>query len=256
MSDINKLLEIMVRLRNPQEGCPWDIEQDFASIAPYTIEEAYEVADAIDRNAFAELRDELGDLLFQVVFHARMAEEAGHFDFSEVVEAINDKMIRRHPHVFADATVSDVAEQSQRWELAKRAEQRSDRGLLDDIAIGLPALLRAAKLGKRASSVGFDWSALAPVRNKIDEELAELDAVIDTNGAGAEEELGDLLFAAVNLARHLGVDAENALRKANLKFARRFGFIEQQLLERGVTLNDASLDQMEALWDEAKDQGL
>jgi nucleoside triphosphate diphosphatase len=258
---IERLLGVMARLRDPHGGCPWDLEQDFASIAPYTIEEAYEVADAIARGDLEHLKDELGDLLLQVVYHAQMAKEAGLFDFEQVAAAIADKMVRRHPHVFGTAEVASARAQSHAWDAAKAAE-RADKAeaaggthaILDDVPLGLPALLRAAKLQRRAARVGFDWPEAAQVLDKIEEEIAELRAELE-DGASAErlsDEIGDLLFAAVNLARHLDVDAEAALRQANDKFERRFRAIEQALRARGRRLEDASLDEMEALWQEAK----
>jgi nucleoside triphosphate diphosphatase len=258
---IERLLGVMARLRDPHGGCPWDLEQDFASIAPHTIEEAYEVADAIARNDLGHLKDELGDLLLQVVYHAQMAKEAGLFDFEQVAAAIADKMVRRHPHVFGTAEVASARAQSHAWDAAKAAE-RADKaeaaggthGILDDVPLGLPALLRAAKLQRRAARVGFDWPEAAQVLDKIEEEIAELRAELE-DGASAErlsDEIGDLLFAAVNLGRHLDVDAEAALRQANAKFERRFRAIEQALRARGRRLEDASLDEMEALWQEAK----
>lgn len=256
----------MERLRDPETGCPWDVEQNFASIAPYTIEEAYEVADAIERNDMADLTDELGDLLLQVVFHARMAEEAGLFAFGDVVHAITKKMIRRHPHVFGDENARGKKLAKGMWEKikheekAEKASQRLEAGieapsssLLDDVPRGQPALMRALKLQKRAATVGFDWGEALPILNKIEEEIGELRQAID--GAKQNEisdEFGDLLFALVNLGRHLNVDAEDALEGTNLKFKNRFSFIEQQLLKRGSSIEDANLDEMEALWQEAK----
>jgi MazG family protein len=251
----------MARLRDPVGGCPWDLEQDFASIAPYTIEEAYEVADAIARGDLEHLKDELGDLLLQVVYHAQMAEEAGLFDFDQVADAIADKMIRRHPHVFGAATVGSARAQSHAWEAVKAAERadkadaaQSDHGVLDDVPLALPALVRAAKLQRRAARVGFDWPEPGQVFEKIEEEIAELRAELggSTSGDRLGDEIGDLLFAVVNLARHLAVDGESALRQANAKFERRFGAIEDALRARGRRLEDASLDEMEALWQQAK----
>jgi nucleoside triphosphate diphosphatase len=258
---IERLLWVMARLRDPDAGCPWDLEQDFASIAPYTIEEAYEVADAIARGDLEHLKDELGDLLLQVVYHAQMAKEAGRFDFEQVAAAIADKMVRRHPHVFGTAEVESARAQSHAWETAKAAERAGkaeaaggDHEILDDVPLALPALVRAAKLQWRAARVGFDWPEVAQVLDKLDEEIAEIRAELE-QGAGAErlrDEIGDLLFAAVNLARHLDVDAEAALRQANAKFERRFRAIEEALRARGRRLEKASLDEMEALWREAK----
>jgi tetrapyrrole methylase family protein/MazG family protein/ATP diphosphatase len=253
---IDRLLAIMARLRDPDAGCPWDQEQTFATIAPYTIEEAYEVADAIERGDLADLKDELGDLLLQVVFHSRMAEEAGEFAFEDVVRAVNDKMIRRHPHVFADETYGSLAEQKAGWE-ALKAEERGRKGraasLLDDVPTGLPALTRAVKLSKRAARVGFVWPSVKEVLEKLHEEVEELEAEI---GAGdlekARQEMGDVLFVVANLARTLDVDPEDALRYANAKFARRFRYIEEALAERGKTPEQSDLAEMDALWDEAK----
>jgi ATP diphosphatase len=255
-TDVSTLLDIMRRLRDPKSGCPWDIEQTFATIAPYTIEEAYEVAGAIEDADWSALKDELGDLLLQVVFHARMAEERNLFAFGDVVTAIVDKMTRRHPHVFGGAAGIDNAEaQTVAWEEHKKRE-RSERagGLLDDVPLALPALLRAVKLQKRASSVGFDWDSAPKVVEKIAEEARE---IVEAQEAGAsaeklEEEVGDLLFAAANLARHLKVDPEAALRAANAKFMRRFKIIEQTLAARGQALEAASLAEMEAIWQAAK----
>jgi MazG family protein len=254
--DIHKLIDVMAALRNPQGGCPWDIEQDFSTIAPYTIEEAYEVADAIERGELDELRDELGDLLFQVTFHARMAEEQGLFNFDEVVAAIVEKMIRRHPHVFADEEVADAEEQTRAWE-AQKARERKEKGqhasLLDGVTLGLPALSRADKLQRRAARAGFDWPEITPVFDKIHEEIEEVRAELDGDDHQAlEGEIGDLLFACTNLARHAGVDPEQALRSANNKFVRRFHHVEQSLAEQGSSLEDADLERMDALWNEAK----
>jgi len=257
--DIRELLRVMAALRDPEGGCPWDREQDFSTIAPYTIEEAYEVADAIARNDMDELRDELGDLLFQVVFHARMAEEAGEFAFGDVVRAIVEKMIRRHPHVFADEEEADAEEQTRAWEelKAKERKAKSQHSLLDGIALGLPALNRAQKLQKRAARAGFDWPAIDGVLDKIHEEIDEVKAEIEKGDSKAlEAELGDLLFACVNLARYAGIDAENALRHTNEKFERRFRHVEQGTLAKGKSLEDSSLDEMDALWNEAKEKGI
>ena len=251
-----RLLEIMRRLRDPETGCPWDIEQDFATIAPYTIEEAYEVADAIERKAWDELRGELGDLLFQAVYHAQMAREAGHFGFGDVVRSICDKMIARHPHVFGDESRDKSAEQQTRdWERVKAAERASGpaRGALDGVALGLPALLRALKLQNRAARVGFDWPSTDEVLDKIVEEARELVEARDTlSGAETFEEFGDLLFVVANLARHLKIDPEAALRAANAKFTRRFRAIEAELAMRGKRPEDSDLAEMDALWNAAK----
>ncbi len=256
-ASIEDLLEIMRRLRDPASGCPWDREQTFATIAPYTIEEAYEVAGSIEDEDWPALKDELGDLLFQVVFHARMAEELGAFDFADVVAAVCEKMLRRHPHVFAAAGgISDAEAQTAAWEEHKRRERaaKPGQGLLDDVPRALPALSRAVKLQKRASTVGFDWDSAPKVVEKIVEEAGEI-AQAHAAGAGAEkiaEEFGDLLFAAANLARHMKIDPEAALRGANAKFTRRFKAIETALAAKGRTTAEASLEEMEALWQEAK----
>jgi ATP diphosphatase len=256
MSDISRLLDIMARLRNPDGGCPWDLEQDFASIAPYTIEEAYEVAGAIEDQDWPALKDELGDLLLQVVFHARMAEEKQLFDFGDVVDAITDKMLRRHPHVFERRAGIDSAEaQIVAWEEHKKKERGEKQlGLLDDVPRALPALLRAVKLQKRAASVGFDWNSPHKVVEKIAEEAREIVEAQESGAAAAklEEEFGDLLFAVANLARHLKIEPETALRAANAKFIRRFAHIESELTKRGTQPSAATLDEMEALWQDAK----
>ena len=251
VSPVEALREVMRRLRDPQTGCPWDLEQDFASIAPYTIEEAYEVADAIERGAMDELRGELGDLLLQVVFHAQMAEEAGQFNFDDVAQAITDKMIRRHGHVFKDATATDAAAVKQSWEATKAAERGEDASALDGVAKTLPALMRAQKLAARASRVGFDWSAPEQVQAKLDEELAELASADRTDQGAIHEEMGDVLFCAVNLARHHGVDAEAALRDANAKFERRFRYVESKV-DVGAPTDAAKQAAMEAAWEAAK----
>jgi tetrapyrrole methylase family protein/MazG family protein/ATP diphosphatase len=253
---IEDLLEIMARLRTPEGGCPWDLEQTFATIAPYTIEEAYEVADAIAANAPEKLRDELGDLLFQVAFHSRMAQEAGLFEFADVVAAICDKMTRRHPHVFGDATVATSAEQTRAWEEFKQRERSAEgsRSILDGIARGLPALSLASKVGKRTASVGFDWRDWRGARAKVDEELRELDALGADPARSAEitAELGDVLLALVNLARHLDVDPEAALRASNARFEQRFRHLEQQARESGRQLQDLDASELDTLWDAAK----
>ena len=256
MSPTDRLKGIMVRLRDPEGGCPWDVEQTFATIAPYTIEEAYEVADAIERGDMGELKGELGDLLFQVVFHARMAEEQGLFAFDDVADAMSDKLIRRHPHVFGeeDAQISGPA-QKLRWEDIKAAERasKSQHGVLDDVPVGLPALHRAAKLTKRAARVGFDWPSTDEVFDKLDEEVAELRVEIAAGDLDkAREEMGDLLFVVANLARKLGVEPEDALRGANAKFVRRFGFIEAELAKDGRTPEQSDRAEMDGLWDAAK----
>ena len=252
---IDALLEVMARLRSPDGGCPWDLEQNFRTIAPYTIEEAYEVADAIERGDMAALKDELGDLLFQSVFHAQMAKEEGLFTFGDVAEAIAEKMRRRHPHVFGGDTVRTAEEQTAAWETQK-AEERAAKGaagLLDDVPAGLPGLTRAVKLQKRAGRVGFDWPDARSVLDKIAEETEELnEAMTSGDKDHIEEEFGDLLFVLANLSRHLDIDPESALRRANEKFIRRFKHIEKTFAARGERLADASLDAMEAVWDEAK----
>ncbi|EEB69697.1 nucleoside triphosphate pyrophosphohydrolase [Phaeobacter italicus] len=253
---IERLLEIMRRLRDPEGGCPWDIEQDFASIAPYTIEEAYEVADAIEREAWDELKGELGDLLFQSVFHAQMAAEAGHFTFQDVVTTMSNKMVSRHPHVFGDESREKSAEQQTAdWEAIKAAERagKAQQGTLDGVAVGLPALLRAYKLQKRAARVGFDWPTTNEVIDKIAEEAAELVEARDSLSQDeVEEEFGDLMFVMANLGRHLGVEPEAALRRANAKFIRRFEGVEAKLAARGKRPEDSDLAEMDALWDEVK----
>jgi ATP diphosphatase len=252
---LRRLLAIMDRLRDPDGGCPWDLEQSFETIAPYTIEEAYEVRDAIQGGDRQALKDEVGDLLFQVVFHARMAAEEGSFDFAAVADAISDKMERRHPHVFGVARIADAAAQTDAWERHKAAERaaKDQNSLLDDVPRALPALQRAQKLSKRAARVGFDWPDLGPVLDKIDEERGELkDAIATGNRARIADELGDVLFAYANLARHLDLDAEEALRGSNDKFYRRFRYIELELQKEGRPIADAGLDAMEALWQQAK----
>ena len=263
--DISGLLEIMAQLRTPGSGCPWDLEQNFSTIAPYTIEEAYEVADAIARGDLDDLRDELGDLLLQVVFHARMAEEQHAFSFGDVVEAITRKMIRRHPHVFADSsgrlTPSDVKGEWDRIKAEEKAEraarrppeQPSHKSLLSSVKAGQPALSRAMELQRKASSVGFDWNDPRAVLHKIREEADEIEVALDRGDADeVAGETGDLLFALVNLARHVGADPEMALRGTNAKFERRFGYIERALAAQGRAMDGASLEEMDALWNEAK----
>lgn len=248
----------MAALRDPETGCPWDREQDFASIAPYTIEEAYEVADAIGKSDPAALRDELGDLLFQVVYHARMAEERGWFGLEDVAAGISEKMIRRHPHVFGDAAARDAAAQTGAWEADKARERaaRAEWGVLDGIATTLPALMRARKLANRAARVGFDWPDAMAVLDKLDEETDELRAELDgADPARIEDELGDMFFVMVNLARKLGCDAEQALARANAKFERRFRAVEARLAAEGRTPAEAGLDGMEAAWQAVKREG-
>ena len=255
MSDIKNLLEIMDGLRDPDTGCPWDLEQDFSTIAPYTIEEAYEVADAIARNDMPALCDELGDLLFQVVFYARMAKETGAFEFGDIVDGICNKMLRRHPHVFGSDEERAAGLRDGSWERIKAEErgQQDEGGALGGVARSLPALKRAQKLGKRAARVGFDWPDSSGVHDKIVEELDELEeAVGNGEPAQVEEEFGDLLFAMVNLARHLGVDAEKALMGANFKFEQRFGEMEKAIAESGGRLQDHSLESLDEEWRAAK----
>jgi ATP diphosphatase len=257
--DIGRLLEIMAALRTPETGCPWDLAQNFSTIAPYTLEEAYEVADAIARDDLADLKDELGDLLLQVVFHARMAEEQGAFDFGAVVQAITEKLIRRHPHVFADETSRTPHAVEGLWERIKAEEKATNKadqtGALTGIPVALPALSRALKLQMKASKVGFDWNDPRAVLRKIREEANEIEAELDRpemNKAATAGEVGDLLFAVVNLARHLDADPEAVLRRTNLKFERRFAAIERALAAQGKAPQQASLAEMDALWNEAK----
>ncbi|MGA2951012.1 MAG: nucleoside triphosphate pyrophosphohydrolase [Caulobacteraceae bacterium] len=251
---IARLLAVMAALRDPAHGCAWDLEQTFATIAPYTIEEAYEVADAIERRDMNDLKEELGDLLLQVVFHSRMAEEAGDFAFDDVAGAIADKMVRRHPHVFGDAVVESAADQTRAWEALKAAE-RADKGVgwLDAVAVTLPALTRATKLASRAARVGFVWATTEDILAKLREEVAELEAEVAAGELDkARAELGDVLFVCANIARALEVDPEEALRGTNAKFVRRFRYIENKLAERGQTPGQSDLAAMDALWDEAK----
>ena len=260
MTQTQRLLEIMARLRDPEGGCPWDRQQTFRTIAPYTVEEAYEVADAIERDDLVALREELGDLLLQVVYHARMAEEAGLFGFEDVAAGIGDKLVTRHPHVFGDADIKDAAQQTEDWEARKAGERaaKSQAGVLDGVPVGLPSLTRAEKLQKRAARVGFDWPELAPVFGKIREELTELEREVSEHSAAARltDELGDVLFAVANLARKLGVDPEQALRGTNRKFERRFQHVETRLAEQGKKPEQATLEEMDGYWDEAKARGL
>ncbi|MEM5500892.1 nucleoside triphosphate pyrophosphohydrolase [Ahrensia kielensis] len=265
-NDIKRLIDIMARLRDPQNGCAWDVEQTFETIMPYTIEEAYEVADAIERGDMDDLADELGDLLLQVVYHARIAEEAGLFAFGDVVHAVTDKMIRRHPHVFGPENTRSMTMAKGMWEKVKaqekaaKAQRQLESGviekrpsLLDDVPRVQPSLMRALKMQKKAATVGFDWSEAEPILDKISEEMEELrEAMQSKDQSHIAEEYGDLLFAMVNLGRHLGIEAETALAGTNLKFSRRFAFIEDQLEQQGKPIKDASLDEMEALWQLAK----
>src|SRR4051795_4229617 len=256
--DVGRLVEIMAALRTPETGCPWDLQQDFASIAPYTIEEAYEVADAIERGNFDDLKDELGDLLLQVVFHARMAEERGVFDFRAVVEAITSKLLRRHPHVFGDLGPHSPADVEELWARIKAEEKRARgapqlAGVLANVPVALPALTRALKLQEKASSVGFDWHDARAVLAKIREEADEIEhALAKGDDREVASEIGDLLFAVVNLARHASTDPEATLRRTNAKFERRFRFIEEKLAARGCNPAESSLEEMVRLWDEAK----
>lgn len=267
--DISRLIEIMARLRDPETGCPWDVEQDFSSIAPYTIEEAYEVADAIERDDMVDLKEELGDLLLQPVYHAQLAAEAGHFDFDDVVLGITQKLLRRHPHVFGDEDARKAKSAKHVWErikteeAAEKAAERKALGqeistasILDNVPGVLPALTRAEKLQTKAAMVGFDWPELQPVMDKIEEEWGELGAEIENrntdNAAKVAEEFGDFLFSVVNLGRHLGIDPEHALRQTNAKFVRRFQHIEGTLSAEKRDIDSASLDEMEAIWQSAK----
>lgn len=261
--DLATLLDIMARLRDPVNGCPWDIEQDFKSIRHYTIEEAYEVADAIEREDYEDLRDELGDLILQPVYHAQMASEAGLFDIGDVIFSVTEKLIRRHPHVFGDDDPGNAVSTEKRWEnikAAERAQKAARRGadkppsLLDDVPVGLPALARAGKLAKRAARVGFDWPDTASVIAKIDEELDETrEAIAHGSGERQAEEIGDLLFAAANLARHAGIDPEAALRDANAKFVRRFEHVEARCREDGIDIAEAGLERLDGYWNEIRE---
>lgn len=259
--DLSRLIEIMAALRNPVGGCPWDLEQDFASIRHYTIEEAYEVADAIEREDFDDLREELGDLLLQPIYHAQMASEAGYFDIGDVIQAITEKLIRRHPHVFGEEAARNAEMAKGQWEAIKveeRAAKAARKGdatpsLLDDVPQVLPALARAEKLTKRAAKVGFDWPDLSAVRAKVEEELAEVvEAEASGDAAAVHEEIGDLLFAVANLARKAGVDAEGALRDANLKFTRRFHHVEARCREDGIAPAEAGLERLDGYWNEIR----
>lgn len=258
---MERLLAIMARLRDEQDGCPWDREQTFETIAPYTVEEAYEVVDAIERGDLQDLKEELGDLLLQVVFHSRMAEERGAFAFEDVARAINDKMVRRHPHVFGDESYASLAHQKAGWEALKTAERASkeQRGkdqtasLLDDVPVALPGLTRAVKLSKRAATVGFVWPTVQDVVLKLHEEVGEMLAEIEAGDLEkARHEIGDVLFVVANLARSLDVDPEDAIRYTNAKFVRRFRYVEQRLAERGRRPEQSDLGEMDGLWDEAK----
>ena len=257
LAQLDRIIDIMRRLRDPESGCPWDVEQDFSTIAPYTIEEAYEVADAVQREDTDDIRDELGDLLLQVIFQSRIAEEAGLFTLADVARSISDKMIDRHPHVFADEDRPQIEEQSGRWEAIKAAERakRGKTGVLDDIAAGLPPMLRALKLQKRAARVGFDWTQMDDIIDKLHEETAELRSEVARDKVDQDrviDEVGDVLFVAVNLARRAGVDPETALMGCNSKFERRFRYIEKETEKNGNSIHDLTLDEMETLWQEAK----
>jgi ATP diphosphatase len=247
---ISTLLNIMRQLRDPHSGCPWDQQQNFLSIAPYTLEEAYEVVDAIESGQPDSLKDELGDLVFQVVFHAQLASEAGWFDFEDVVQGICDKLVRRHPHVFADAVVNDAETQTLEWERLKQQERGEQVSQLDGVPVALPALLRAGKLQRRAARAGFDWPDINGVFDKVAEELDELRGAlaVPADLEAVHEEAGDLLFAVVNLLRHAGIDAESALRDGNRKFERRFRAVEQCCAENGCSVGDAGIDLLEAYW--------
>ncbi|WP_419901540.1 nucleoside triphosphate pyrophosphohydrolase [Kiloniella sp.] len=258
---IDRLIQLMADLRDPNGGCPWDIEQTFQTIAPYTIEEAYEVADAIEKNDHNSLKDELGDLLLQVVYHARIAEDNKLFDFEDIAQAITEKMVNRHPHVYGDVSHNNVAEQALAWEDLKAKERvikqgKEEESILDGITVGLPAATRAVKLQKRAARVGFDWPDLSPVIDKIHEEIEELKEVLDQKKSidmdRAEDELGDVLFSVVNLARHLDLDPEQALRRTNQKFEKRFRGVETALKKKEQQIEDVGLETMEKLWNEQK----
>lgn len=253
---LERLLAIMARLRDANDGCPWDLAQTFATIAPYTVEEAYEVADAIERHDLADLKDELGDLLLQVVFHSRIAEEQGAFAFDDVARAINDKMVRRHPHVFGDESYASPDAQKAGWDALKAAERRDKdaaAGLLDDVPVGLPGLTRAVKLSKRAASVGFVWPTVQDVVTKLHEEVGEMLAEVEAGDLDkARDEIGDVLFVVANLARTLDLDPEDAIRTTNAKFVRRFRYVEARLADRGRTPHQSDLAEMDALWDEVR----
>jgi ATP diphosphatase len=264
---IEDLLAVMARLRDPDNGCPWDLQQTFQTIVPSTLEECYELADAIEHEDYAHVREELGDVLFQVIFYSQMGSERDLFRFDDVVHGLVDKLLRRHPHVFADGTIEgaakaadiDEAEVKRRWEAIKAEEraQKTRHGVLDDVPLAMPAIVRAQKLQKRAANVGFDWPSAGPVFDKLREEIAEIEQALEHGTADdVEDEVGDLLFVVVNLARHLHVDAETALRRSNRKFERRFRFIEQQLADAGKTPALSSLPEMDSLWDLAKTRGL
>ncbi|HFD31366.1 MAG TPA: nucleoside triphosphate pyrophosphohydrolase [Gammaproteobacteria bacterium] len=262
MQSIQQLIDIMRALRDPESGCPWDLEQDFQSLIPFTIEEAYEVADAIERNDIGDIKSELGDLLFQIIFYCQLADEQQAFDFNDVVQSINDKLTRRHPHVFADATVKDSAAQTKEWEKIKQQERKTKAASssatlshLDDVSRTLPSLMRAEKLQKRAAKEGFDWPNIKGVMAKVIEELDEVQQELDAKKIEQdklENEIGDLFFSCINLSRHAGVDAEQSLRKANLKFERRFRSLEKLAEEKNKQINDMTADELESLWQEVK----
>jgi MazG family protein len=261
MNDVSKLTKIMEQLRDPKKGCPWDLEQNFSTIAPHTIEEAYEVVDAIEHHDMEHLREELGDLLFQVVFHSQLAKEAGHFNFDDVVEAIATKMIFRHPHIFGDQVIETAKEQEHAWELFKQQE-RSAKGVvhesvLEGVPVGLPSMIRAVKLQKKAAKVGFDWPDVEGAFGKLREEIEELQEEIKQgmHHSKVEEELGDVLFSLLNVARKLKIDPDAALRGTNRKFETRFSYMEKQLKARGTSVDNSDLATMDALWDEAKKGG-
>ncbi|MBV1888795.1 MAG: nucleoside triphosphate pyrophosphohydrolase [Proteobacteria bacterium] len=255
MNNIRRLLDIMAQLRDPDTGCPWDLKQDLSTLTPYILEEAYEVVDAIERNDTDDIRDELGDLLLQVVFSAQLASEEKKFDFEQIAKSISDKLVRRHPHVFGDEQFETDEQRAEFWEQSKVEERKekqksaSDQSALDSVTVGLPSLSRAQKLQKRAAQIGFDWPEIEPVYGKISEELQE---VREASPEQLEEEIGDLLFSVVNLSRHLKVDAEEALRKGNLKFVRRFQYIEDQLDKQHLKPEQCSLQRLDELWDQAK----
>lgn len=262
MQSMQQLLDIMQALRDPESGCPWDLQQDFQSLIPYTIEEAYEVADAIERNDLNDIKSELGDLLFQIVFYSQLATEQSAFDFNDVAQAISDKLTRRHPHVFSDAKITNAEEQTKEWEKLKQQERKvkaedslSSLSHLDDVSRTLPSLMRAEKLQKRAAREGFDWPSVKGVMAKVYEELEEVQQEIDAkkqNHEKLEDEIGDLFFSCINLSRHVGVDAEHSLRKANLKFERRFRALENEASNKGLQVNQMNVDELEDLWQEVK----
>ena len=262
MESIQKLIEIMSALRDPKSGCPWDLEQDFQSLIPYTLEEAYEVADAIERGDIDDIKNELGDLLFQIIFYSHLAKEKNEFDFNDVTQAISDKLTRRHPHVFADAKVKNATEQTKEWEKIKQQERDTKAencavqlSILDDVSRTLPSLMRSEKLQKRAAKDGFDWPHINDVVAKVREELNEVQHELDTevqNKEKIEDEMGDLFFSCINLSRHAGLDAEQCVRKANLKFERRFRELEKIAINKGLQVNEINTDGLEKLWQEVK----